>query len=336
MSQKMTIAIPMAGYGTRMRPHTWSKPKPLVPIAGRTVLDYVMDQFSSLSSDWQVEYVFIISPNGWDIRTHMETNYPGTKVHYVVQEEMHGQSHALYLAKEVLEGPMLMAFSDTLIETDLAFLKNEPSDGIAWVKEVPDPRRFGAAKVDKNGKVIRLIEKPQDIKDNLVVVGFYYFKSGEALIKAIEKQMKQKVMLKNEYFLADAINILLDEGQQFRIERVETWLDAGIPDAVLETNRYLLEHNPAQTDTPDHPWVSIIPPVYIHPQAEITASVIGPYVSIGAGCKIHDAIIKDSILDDDCNVNSVVMEHSLVGRHVKLKGKASKWNLGDNTEWETE
>ncbi|MEN6435403.1 MAG: sugar phosphate nucleotidyltransferase [Anaerolineaceae bacterium] len=336
MSQKITIAIPMAGYGTRMRPHTWSKPKPLVPIAGRTVLDYVLEQFSSLPSDWQVEYVFIISPNGWDIRTHMESNYPDTTVRYVVQEEMHGQSHALYLAKEFLNGPMLMTFSDTLIETDLAFLKEEPADGVAWVKQVPDPRRFGVAEVGEIGNVTRLVEKPQDMNNNMAVVGFYYFKSAEALMSAIETQMQQNIKLKNEFFLVDAINILLEQGQHFRIEEVETWLDAGIPDAVLETNRYLLEHNPAQTDMPDHPWVSIIPPVYIHPQAEIKASVIGPHVSIGAGCQIHDAIIRDSILDDGCTVKSVLMEHSLVGKHVKLKGKASKWNLGDNTEWETE
>ncbi|MEN6524546.1 MAG: sugar phosphate nucleotidyltransferase, partial [Anaerolineaceae bacterium] len=334
--QKITIAIPMAGYGTRMRPHTWSKPKPLVPIAGRTVLDYVLEQFSSLPSDWQVEYVFIISPNGWDIRTHMESNYPDTTVRYVVQEEMHGQSHALYLAKEFLNGPMLMTFSDTLIETDLAFLKEEPADGVAWVKQVPDPRRFGVAEVGEIGNVTRLVEKPQDMNNNMAVVGFYYFKSAEALMSAIETQMQQNIKLKNEFFLVDAINILLEQGQHFRIEEVETWLDAGIPDAVLETNRYLLEHNPAQTDMPDHPWVSIIPPVYIHPQAEIKASVIGPHVSIGAGCQIHDAIIRDSILDDGCTVKSVLMEHSLVGKHVKLKGKASKWNLGDNTEWETE
>jgi glucose-1-phosphate thymidylyltransferase len=336
MTQKITIAIPMAGYGTRMRPHTWSKPKPLVPIAGRTVLDYVLEQFSSLPSDWQVEYVFIISPNGWDIRTHMESNYPDTTVRYVVQEEMHGQSHALYLAKEFLNGPMLMTFSDTLIETDLTFLKEEPADGVAWVKQVPDPRRFGVAEVGKIGNVTRLVEKPQDMNNNMAVVGFYYFKSAEALMSAIETQMQQNIKLKNEFFLVDAINILLEQGQHFRIEEVETWLDAGIPDAVLETNRYLLEHNPAQTDMPDHPWVSIIPPVYIHPLAEIKASVIGPHVSIGAGCQIHDAIIRDSILDDGCTVKSVLMEHSLVGKHVKLKGKASKWNLGDNTEWETE
>jgi len=336
MTPKITIAIPMAGYGTRMRPHTWSKPKPLIPIAGRTVLDFVLDQFNSLKDDWQIEWVFIISPNGRDIEKYMDLHHPDKNVHYVEQEEMRGQSHALYLAKEFLQGPMLMAFSDTLIETDLSFLKQENMDGIAWVKQVPDPRRFGAARVDEQGNIIRLIEKPQDIKDNLVVVGFYYFQSGEALMKAIETQMERNVSLKNEYFLADAINILLEQGHQMRVNQVDTWLDAGIPDTVLETNRYLLEHRPGQQDMGVYPWVSIIPPVYIHPEAYISASVIGPHVSVGPGCQIHDAIIRDSIVDSGCVVENVILEHSILGSQVSLKGKSEKWNLGDNAAWERE
>ena len=166
----------MAGYGTRMRPHTWSKPKPLIPIAGKTVLDFVLDQFKSLKDDWEIEWIFIISPNGRDIEKYMDAHHPDKVVHYVEQEEMRGQSHALYLAKDYLQGPMLMAFSDTLIETDLSFLQQESMDGIAWVKQVPDPRRFGAARIDEKGCIQRLIEKPQDMTDNLVVVGFYYFK----------------------------------------------------------------------------------------------------------------------------------------------------------------
>ena len=162
---------------------------------------------------------------------------------------MKGQSHALHLAKEYLTGSMLMAFADTLIETDLSFLSKDKSDGIAWVKPVPDPRRFGVAVVDDNGMITRLIEKPKVMDNNLAVVGFYYFRSGEALVSAISEQIHRNVSLNNEYFLADAINIMLEQKNKFRIEQVDTWLDAGIPEALLDTNKYLLNVNRSESFT---------------------------------------------------------------------------------------
>ncbi len=189
MANTLKIAVPMAGLGSRMRPHTWSKPKPLIAIAGKTVLDYVLEQFNSLPQSLDVEYVFIIGPNQREqVEAHMRQHHPQKKAHYVIQEVMRGQSDALYLAREYLHGPMLMAFSDTLIETDLSRLDQVEEDGLAWVKPVEDPRRFGVAVVDENGWITRLVEKPQDLTNNLVVVGFYYFKRAEDLLSAIEEQ----------------------------------------------------------------------------------------------------------------------------------------------------
>jgi glucose-1-phosphate thymidylyltransferase len=236
----LKIAVPMAGLGTRMRPHTWSKPKPLVSIAGKTVLDYVLQQFDSVPDSFDVEYVFIIGPQGEQIKDYMEERHPEKKVNYVLQAEMRGQSDALYQAREFLTGPMIMAFSDTLVETDFSFLAGETADGVAWVKPVSDPRRFGVAVVDDQGWVVRLIEKPQDMKNNLAVVGFYYFKSAERLMGAIQEQIDRNITLKNEFFLADAINILLGQGAHIETRKVDVWMDAGTPDSVLETNRYLL------------------------------------------------------------------------------------------------
>ena len=177
------IVIPMAGLGTRLRPQTWSKPKPLVSVAGKPTFDHLMDMFQSIPEPENTEFIFIIGPYlGEQIPVYVKKHYPHVRAHYVVQEEMKGQSHTVWLARHLIKGPTIVVFSDTLLETDFSFLLKEKLDGVAWVKAVPDPRRFGVAEVNSDGLIQRLIEKPKTMENNLALVGCYFFKKGEDLV----------------------------------------------------------------------------------------------------------------------------------------------------------
>jgi glucose-1-phosphate thymidylyltransferase len=246
---------------------------------------------------------------------------------------MRGQSHAISLASEYLDGPLLVIYADTLINTDFSFLSTETAEAVAWVKAVPDPRRFGVASLGEDGWVTHLVEKPKDMDNNLALVGCYYFQNPQMLLQAIEEQMRRNISLKNEFYLADAVNVMLEHGLKLRIEPVETWLDAGTIDDVLSTNRYYLEHgHDNSVEACKQKKTVIIPPVFIHPTAIVESSVIGPHAVIGAKCTVHSCIIRDSIIDDCSNMTNVIMEHSLIGRDVRIHSKAGILNLGDQTE----
>jgi glucose-1-phosphate thymidylyltransferase len=333
MSQTLKIAVPMAGYGSRLRPLTWSKPKALLQLAGKTVLDYVLEQFNTLPDQENVEFVFIVGPFQLaQVQKFVEQNYPNLKVHFTVQESMRGQSDALWQAREYLSGPMLMVFSDTLVDADFSVLENINGEAIAWVKEVPDPHSYGVTLLDEQGNVCKLVEKPTDLSNRLAVVGFYYFPSAEDLLAAIQQQMEQNRTLNNEFFLVDAINIMLDRGLRMRPIQVGVWLDAGKTNTLLETNQYMLEKgNDNSAEAAKRPGIAVIPPVFIHPEAQITSSVIGPYVSIGRDCSLEKVIVNNSIIDEGTTVSAMVLENSLLGRDVQIRGRATCLNLGDNS-----
>ena len=327
----MRIVIPMAGYGTRLRPHTWSKPKPMVSVAGKPVIGHVLDTFDRLPRIDEV--IFIVGYLGEQVESYVSQVYPHLNAHYIEQRDLLGQSHAIWLARERLDGPMLMVFVDTLIEADLTKLPSEKAEAVAWVKAVPDPRRFGVAEVGPEGWVRQLIEKPTDAGNNLAVVGFYYFRESARLIEAIEQQMQKQVQIGGEFYLVDAINVLLAQGLKMRVEPVEVWQDCGKPESLLETNRYLLDHGRDNSAlAAQREGIVVVPPVYIDPTADIQASVIGPHVSIGPDCVIRRSLLRDSIVDAGSHILDTSLSSSLIGREARVTGRDRSLNVGDSSE----
>jgi glucose-1-phosphate thymidylyltransferase len=324
----LKIAIPMAGLGSRLRPHTWSKPKALMQVAGKTILAHLLDGFQQLPDPGNVELIFIIGYLGDQIRKYMQENFPGVKAHFVVQDEMKGQSVALSLAREYLQGPLIILLGDTLAEADFTVIEKTDLDGIAWVKPVPDPRRFGVAEIDPQGLVTRLIEKPELMENNRVVIGLYYFQQAETILQAIDQQIASGRTLRNEFFLTDAINVWLTGGKRMRTMEVGNWLDAGTPEVMLETNRFLLDR--AGGTLPHLPGVKILAPVAIHPDVIIENSTIGPYVSLASGCRIKDSVIRDSIIEVNTRIDASELTRSLIGSDVSIDGIKGELDVGDN------
>jgi glucose-1-phosphate thymidylyltransferase len=323
----MKAIIPMAGLGTRMRPHTFSRPKPLINVAGRPMLDYLVDALQGLDID---EYIFIVGYLGDQIEQYVRSTYT-FKSTFVVQEELIGQAHAIYLAREHLDGPVMVLFADTLFEADTSVIQTTDADAIAFVKEVEDPRRFGVVELDERGRITRFTEKPESMDNRNVVIGLYYVRDSQAMLRAIEKQMARKQMTKGEFYLADAFQVMIDDGALFRTQPVDVWLDCGKPETVLETNRYLLEHGRDNSAQIGLPGVTVIPPVYIHPTARLDHVIIGPHATVAAGCQISYSIIKDSIIEDRASVTRIILDRSLVGQDAQLKGRYFTLNIGDTS-----
>ena len=329
---KLNIIIPMAGYGTRLRPHTWSKPKPLVCTAGNAVIGHVLDLVNTVFEPEETEVACIIGYYGEQVMEYMQSHYPKTKTHYYFQREMLGQSHAIAMARQQLHGPTLIMFVDTIIDSDLSFLRREKTDAVIWVKEVEDPRSFGVVELDDDGLVKNLIEKPDTMENNLAVVGYYYFSQGEQLMAAIDRQIQEKITTKGEYYLANAISLMLDDGLQMRPQVVDVWLDTGLPETILSTNRYLLENglasHPPQEKMKN---VQITPPVFIHPLAEVSDSHIGPHASVGRSCKVTGSHIEDSVLEPKAEVHNAHLVNSIIGARACIDGLKGSFNIGDDS-----
>ncbi|MCO5221227.1 MAG: sugar phosphate nucleotidyltransferase [Thermomicrobiales bacterium] len=320
----MDIILPVAGLGTRLRPQTWSKPKPLVSVAGRPMLSHVLDRVMLLEPR---RLIFITGYLGNQIESWVEAEYQ-TEARFIEQPVMLGQTDAIIRAREAADQDALILFPDMLFEADFSVIESSDADVIAFVKEVPDPSAYGIA-VEEDGRVVRLVEKPQNPESNLAVVGIYYVRNMEDLYSAIVEQFERKIALKNEYFLADAVQIMIDRGKKVVTAPVTVWEDCGNDAALLQTNRYLLgiisDGDPAIHGS------GVIEPSFIHPTARIEESVVGPYASIGPDAVITRSIVRDTIVDQGAKVEGAILDYSIVGKDATVTGHAVSVNVGDTS-----
>ena len=316
----MKVVMPMAGLGTRLRPHTYSKAKPLLPVAGKPILAHLLDRLQGLDVE---EYVFIVGHLGEQIEKYVEANYD-LPARFVLQAEPLGQAHALHLSREYIDSPFLLIFVDTIFEADLARIDEVACDGLVFVKEVDDPRRFGIALLEGD-RVVRFIEKPEEPLSNLALVGMYYVVNWSLLMGCVETLLEEGIQTKGEYYIADAFQLMVDRGAKLEVVTVDVWQDCGKPETLLATNRYLLEKGERQEVKAENS--VIIPPVYIAESVTIRGSVVGPYVSAAEGCVIIDSIVKDSIIDEGAYIEDATLEGSLIGANAQVKGKFKRLDI---------
>lgn len=324
----MKVIIPLAGFGTRLRPHTYTKPKPLINVTGKAVLGHILDKFGGLDVE---EFIIVHGYLGEQIRDYMATQYPQYCARFVEQKELIGQADAILRCRPFVNGPVLIVFVDTLFEADLSGLARETADAVIYVKQVQDPRRFGVAVVNPDGWITRFVEKPVMMDNRLAVIGMYYLKDSNALMRACQDLMDRNIQTKGEYFLADAFNLMIERGDRFRTQTVEVWEDCGKPETVLHTNRYLLEDGHDNSAQHRGNGYLVVPPVHIAETAIIENSVIGPYATISDGCHIIGSIIRDSIVDEDAHIEDTTLDQSLIGKGALVKSSYRKLNVGDSS-----
>ena len=325
----MKLILPVAGKGTRLRPHTFTKPKSLVRVAGKTVLQHVIDGLKKLKID---EYIIITDENGHIIQRYIEKHYPELKATYIQQTELLGPAHAVSLAApRINEGDdVLVVFNDTLFVTDLTRIPVlcQGLDGLIYSKEVEDPKRFGV-NVMKDNVIVDMVEKPDMPVSNLAQVGMYYLKDGRRFMNYIQRSIQHNLRVKGEFYLPEVFKLMIADGMKLGAPEIEQWLDCGKPETLIQTNKILLER--AQGNHICIEGCVIIPPVSIHPSAEVRHSVIGPYVSIAKNCKIHDSIIRNSVINPYSILRNTMLDESLIGDAVELTGQLQRLNIGDNS-----
>ena len=320
----MKVIIPVAGVGTRLRPHTHTAPKPLLHVAGKPILGHILDELNDLAPE---QVVFVVGHMGDQIIDYVKSQYD-FETTFIEQTELAGLGHAVYLALEQTgETDVLILLGDTIIDCDLPELI-ETGDNVLGLKAVDDPQRFGIAEIE-DGKITHLVEKPQNPASNLAIVGVYYIKEANKLRSQLKALIEAQKTTKGEFQITDALQGMIDSGSTFHPYDIVNWFDCGKKETMLSTNRALLAQAPSALAGEN---AVLIPPVFIAPDARVEHAIVGPFVSIGAGAQVSRCVVRDSIISAGARVSDILLEGSLVGNDTEIRGHYKKFNVGDDSE----
>jgi glucose-1-phosphate thymidylyltransferase len=332
----MKIIVPMAGMGKRMRPHTLTIPKPLIPVAGKPIVQHLVEDITKVCHEKVDEIAFVIGNFGKDVENELIriAEEQGAKGSIYYQDEPLGTAHAILCAAPALTGKVVIAFADTLFKTEM-IADTANSDGIIWVSRIDDPRMFGVVKLDGEGVITDFVEKPATFVSDLAIIGIYYLRDGENLRSELQYLIDNNIRDKGEYQLTNALENMKLKGKKLRAATVNEWLDCGNKDATVYTNGRVLQIKPGaavnKTAASNVVNSTIIEPCFIGEDVLIENSVVGPLVSIGKGCKIKSSVISNSIIQTHSAVSESCITNSMVGNHAAVEGAMRELSMGDHT-----
>jgi glucose-1-phosphate thymidylyltransferase len=326
----MKAIIPVAGAGTKLRPHTYTQPKALIPLAGKTVLSIIVDQLKEAGIN---EFIFIVGYLGEKIQDYVKTQYPDVTAHFVYQNDRQGIGHAVRLTRSIVKNDeVLIVLGDTICDYNVRdVIQSETS--LIGVKKVDDPRNFGVAEIDDDTMIAHVVEKPQIPKSNLALVGIYKIIESDLLYQCLEANIKSGIKTHGEFSITDALDCMIKRGAKFKAFKVDSWFDCGRRETLLESNATLLKKFNARTEQcPEYENTVLIQPVSIGKGCTVKNSIVGPNVTIGENTQVDSSIIKSSIIGSYSNLFDIVLDYSLIGSDTTIRGETRTLNIGDNTD----
>lgn len=328
----MRLIIPMAGMGKRMRPHTLTTPKPLLPVAGKPIVHWLIEDIAEVCGEPIEEIAFVTGRFGEDTETRLveiaESVGAKGSIHY--QDEALGTAHAILCAREALKGDVIVAFADTLFRA--RFHLDKTHDGVIWVHKVANPSSFGVVKYNEQNIITDFVEKPTEFVSDLAIIGIYYFHSGETLEKELQFLIDNNIREKGEYQLTNALENMKNKGMKFVPGAVDEWWDCGNKDATVHTNMRLLETRAELFEVPAERFnggTKIIQPCFIGENVTISGSTIGPFVSVGDNTVLENCVIENSIIQNNSRLCNMEIQNSMIGNHVSMDGKSREFSIGD-------